>query len=349
MPGNTYLALGLMSGTSLDGVDLVLCNLTESEKKWDYQIIDAKTVAYPENLQNALENCMNLSAPKLFQLDAELGVYFGNIIKTFLQNRKPLLIASHGHTVLHAPENGYTVQIGKGSHIAEISGVDTVCDFRSNDIALGGQGAPLVPIGDELLFGKYDACLNLGGIANISFRNEKQRVAYDICFCNMVINYLAKQVGLDMDKNGGLAQKGLIDHELLKKLEDTFPQNSSGPKSLGKESFVKHILPLLGSESIENQLRTVSEYIANAISFHIPEGSCLVTGGGAWNTFLIDLIQKKTLSKLIIPEKNIVEFKEGLIFALLGLLRRLEQPNSLSSVTGASKNTIGGAIYKVSP
>ncbi|MFN3917139.1 MAG: anhydro-N-acetylmuramic acid kinase [Flavobacteriales bacterium] len=347
MKENRYTILGIMSGTSLDGVDIALCSFSYGEQ-WKYEIVDSVTVPYSFEMKKELSLAHNLDTESLFHLDARLGNYFGVLAKTFLNGRSVDFISSHGHTVFHNPAMGFSVQIGKGAHLAETSGFDVVCDFRSNDVAMGGQGAPLVPVGDELLFSEYSYCLNLGGIANISFNNNGKRTAFDCCFCNMAINHLTSYLGLEMDLDGNIAQKGEVDPELLQRLNAANEKYLLRKQSLGKEIFSLDFEPFLQNQQIENKLRTVVEYIAFQVSNHIKEGSCLVTGGGTYNRYLMELISQKSSGEIIIPDKNIVEFKEALIFAFLGLLRWQNLPNSMSNVTGAKKNAIGGAIYKAS-
>ena len=313
------IGLGLMSGTSLDGVDLAYCvfkmgnadsvnklndfkkeerqDTTTDDKNWSYEVRKATTIPYPEALKQKLAQAMTLSGYELALLHNELGRYIGTQVNEFMADfaEEVELIASHGHTVFHRPDLGMTLQIGSGADIAASCGKPTVCDFRTLDVALGGQGAPLVPIGDDLLFGQYDICLNLGGISNLSYRENGQRKAYDISPCNIVLNQLARQMGKEYDEDGIIAQSGHIDMPLLEKLNQLEYYQQTGTKSLGREWIDTTFFPILEQcqLSIPDQMRTVCEHIA----FQIAEAcnsaggkTLLITGGGAHNTFLIDLI-----------------------------------------------------------
>ena len=363
--------IGMMSGTSLDGLDLALCDFWKDEDRFHYKIVQTQTFAYPQELTQRLRALFDSHALEFCQTEVEFSSFAAQCVNRFLEKaeKKPHYMASHGHTVFHQPEKGLTKQIGSGAILAAQTGISTICDFRTGDVALGGQGAPLVPIGDALLFSEYDACLNLGGISNISFGNLNNRTAYDISLCNILLNYLAEQRGFIYDKNGALAQKGTIHADLLENLNrpDYFLQ--SGAKSIGFELFANYYKPLLDrfSISVEDKLRTVCEHIATQIKV-VLNGYCrdnrdnrdsrdsrdnrnkglvrvLVTGGGAKNRFLIDLIQEKTETQIIIPEEQLIDFKEALVFAFLGYLRVFETNNCLHSVTGALKDSCGGAIY----
>jgi anhydro-N-acetylmuramic acid kinase len=340
-----------MSGTSLDGLDLALCHFTKTER-WNYKVIAAATVEYTENLRQKLAKAIELSAYEFVKLDVDLGKYIAEKINEFLstQNIKPEFIASHGHTTFHQPQIGLTSQIGNGATIAANTGITTVCDFRTTDVALGGQGAPLVPIGDELLFGHYDACLNLGGISNISFRQNARRVAFDISPCNMALNYLANQLNLPYDKDGENARKGNVDTNLMNKLNDIDFYKKTGAKSLGKEWFDTIFQPLLDSAEISvcDKLRTVNEHITMQINniLHCENiKTMLVTGGGARNIFLIEQLNSLYKGKIIIPDSETIDFKEAIIFAFLGVLRIREEINCLQAVTGAVTDNCGGGVY----
>jgi anhydro-N-acetylmuramic acid kinase len=264
--------------------------------------------------------------------------------------KKPHFLAFHGHTVFHQPEKGLTKQIGSGAILAAKTGISTICDFRTGDVALGGQGAPLVPIGDALLFSEFDGCLNLGGISNIS-RKEPVSTAYDISLCNIPLNFLAAQKGFPYDKDGTLAQKGTVHSDLLKAFNNHDYFTQKGAKSIGFELFAKYYKPLLENAaiSIEDKLRTMCEHIAEQVTQNLNGlPRILLTGGGAKNSFLTQLIQEKTTTQLVIPDERIIDFKEALIFAFLGYLRVHEAQNCLLSVTGASRNSCGGAIYSAS-
>jgi len=342
--------LGMMSGTSLDGLDLALCDFWKDEGKFLYKIIQTQTFEYPQELSQKLQALFDSNALNFCQTEVAFSTFMAQCANQFLENaeKKPNYIASHGHTVFHQPEKGLTKQIGSGAILATKTGISSICDFRSGDVALGGQGAPLVPIGDTLLFSEYDGCLNLGGISNISYGNTDNRIAYDISLCNIPLNFLATQHGLSYDKNGELAQKGNIHSDLLEALNrpDYFLQ--SGAKSIGFELFANYYKPLLESFtiSVEDKLRTVCEHIAMQISGNLRGlQTVLVTGGGAKNRFLIHLIKEKADTQIFIPEEQLIDFKEALVFAFLGYLHVFEADNCLCSVTGALRNSCGGAIY----
>ena len=347
------MILGLMSGTSLDGVDLALCEINGR----DYSIVAAQTVPYPDEWRRRLSTLEAATALEYAKANVELGHYFGQIINIFLNDiNEPVdAVASHGHTIFHQPQIGLTTQIGDGDAIAAETGLPVVSNFRTLDVALGGQGAPLVPIGDELFFGEYDACLNLGGIANISYRLDGKRVAYDICPCNMALNRLASRMGLSYDKDGDIARKGVLNERLNELLNNIDYYNITAPKSLGKEWFLKEFWPLVeaSDERTENLLATVTHHVAEQIARVLREqgiGSLLVTGGGAFNRYLIECLGRLAPETTItIPDEKIVNYKEALIFALLGYLRLSGKVNTLASVTGARCDSVGGVLSGVVP
>lgn len=343
--------LGLMSGTSLDGLDMALCEFSYTEA-YHYRIEATRFIPYNKQWKKKLTESMLLHSTDLLALDAEYGQWLGEQCVDFLKSHAGIpcdAIASHGHTVFHQPEKGFSLQIGSGDHIAAISGKLTVNDFRNGDIALGGQGAPLVPIGDMLLFSEYAMCLNLGGIANISGTSEGKRRAFDISIANMALNHLAGKLGMDYDDKGNFARKGTTSPALLKQLNDIPFFRQNGPKSLGKEWFDKEFLPLIENAecAAEDCLSTVCEHIAfqlsNAMNRFNP-GKVLVTGGGAYNDYLIARIQAHTQNEIIVAEKELISYKEALLFAFLGWLRINECTNSLASVTGASRDACCGVI-----
>jgi anhydro-N-acetylmuramic acid kinase len=347
-----YYVLGLMSGSSLDGMDLALCHFSKPADRWNYHVISAKTYPYNDALRLRLAKAIELSAYEFVKLDVELGSVIADTIRDFLANQpvKPDFIASHGHTTFHQPAIGLTSQIGSGAVISSLTGITTVCDFRTIDVALGGQGAPLVPIGDELLFGHYDACLNLGGFSNISFRQNGRRVAFDISPCNMALNYLANQLGKDYDKDGETARCGTLNQTLFEQLNNLDFYRLKGAKSLGKEWFDSVFRPCLDQSNLStaDKLCTLTEHIA----FQLAQSSCgkkgetmLVTGGGARNLFLIERLRKIGDKEIIIPDDQTIDFKEAIIFAFLGVLRMRGEVNCLSAVTGALNDNCGGAVY----
>ncbi len=360
----TYHAIGIMSGTSLDGVDLAYCVFRKTDDGWLFDITKANTIAYPANWTDKLKHAGQLTGDQLMSLHMAYGHFLGKQVSGFINDhhidKKDLLVASHGHTVFHKPDQGYTFQIGHGAAIAASSGCNTVSDFRSADVALGGQGAPLVPIADRQLFAKYDACLNLGGFTNISFESGGQRIAFDICPLNFVLNRMVSNAQiqgntglLDFDPSGHIARSGLLDGELLRKLNGIPYYLQEPPKSLGEEWVNEFIQPLLsGTDSgVEDLLHTFCHHAAFQIAEiikRIPNcKNVLVTGGGTYNSFFIELLKDNLGShiKLSIPDKQIIDFKEALIFAWLGVLCLRKEHNCLASVTGASKNAIGGSIH----
>lgn len=344
------LGIGLMSGTSLDGLDIALCRFSFGRGKLNYQIIDAQTISYTKVLVASLKSAHQLSARDFSELNAIYGKFLAKACNQFIKktNVRPQFIASHGHTIFHEPDNGFTKQLGCGATLAANTGITTICDFRSLDVALNGQGAPLVPIGDELLFGEYNACLNIGGIANISFKQSRKRIAYDVCIANMALNYLCEKLNLSYDKNGQIARENGLDLALLSQLNQLPFYKKKGAKSLGREDFEKSVKPLLKNIKVENAICTFTHHLADQVAFILNKNKLkevICTGGGTHNQFLIELIQAKTTCQLIVPEKLIIDFKEALIFAFLGYLRKENKINTLKSVTGAAKDSIGGAIY----
>ena len=353
-----YNVIGLMSGTSLDGVDIALCNFKFIGENWKFKILKAKTYEYNDAWKQKLTLASEISGFEFIKLHKTYGKYIGQLINNFLKATtiKVDLISSHGHTVFHLPKEQINFQIGDAAMIASETGINTVSDFRSLDIALQGQGAPLVPIGDKLLFNKYDFCLNLGGFANISFSNKNnERIAYDICPANMALNELANTKFLDFDKNGELGRKGKISEKLLKELNAIEYYKKTAPKSLGKEWYTAVFKSITDKHEIDfyDKIRTTYEHIAIQLakSFNNKTAktnrTVLITGGGALNSFLIEILKSKTNANIIIPKKEVVEYKEALIFAFLGILRFRNEINSLTSVTGAKQDNCSGIVHLV--
>jgi len=344
-----------MSGTSLDGLDMACCEFSLINGKWTYRVIKATTSTYDKNWQDRLMNSMQLNQEELEHLDRDYGKLIAMKVTEFMTGLSciPELLSSHGHTVFHEPDRGITFQAGSGELIASHTGISTVSDFRKGDVVLGGQGAPLVPVGDQLLFGEYSYCLNLGGFCNFSFHENGKRYAYDISPCNIILNYLSKLVGRDYDEAGELAWSGRVNTELLYNLNSLEYYNTEGPKSLGKEWFDEVFLKVISSFSLPHNdiMRTVYEHIAVQIAKSIKEGSCssvLVTGGGTHNTFLVDQIRKHISCNLHIPDNQLINFKEAIVFGFLGLLKYLGQVNCYASVTGASRDSSCGEIHFLS-
>lgn len=356
--------IGLMSGTSLDGLDMCYTRFWlersgKPEGEWKYEIIRAEDESYPDELKRKLATAQSMNAEQYALLHSDYGIYLGQRVRAFIEKTgaRPHYIASHGSTVFHQPAIRFTAQIGSGAGIAAESGVDCICDFRTTDVALHGQGAPLVPIGDRHLFYEYDYCLNLGGFSNISSeaveeRNGKSvaiRVAYDISPVNYVLNHYTRSIGKDYDRDGLMARNGKICRELLERLNSLDFYKMRGPKSLGREWVESQVLPLMDSYAIsmEDKLSTFCEHVAMQIARHIKGGKVLLTGGGALNLYLVERMQANAPQcKYVVPDRQTVNFKEALIFAFLGALYVADMPNCMSSVTGAAYNCIGGALYK---
>ena len=342
--------IGLMSGTSLDGIDLVYVKFDKNNYQ-NFEILHSETIGYSYEWKQLLQNAIHSSEKELESLDIIYGKYLGETINNFIKNYKILnidFIASHGHTILHQPQNGITLQIGNGKEIAKITNQKVVCDFRTQDLKLGGQGAPLVPIGDELLFSNYDFCLNLGGFSNISFKKDEKRIAYDICPVNIVLNFYVNKIGLDFDESGKIASEGKINVALLEKLNALEFYQKLPPKSLGLEWVQQHVFPLIDDleTNISSILRTFVEHIAIQIGKVIYNNdSVLVTGGGVFNFFLMQRIQFYAKNNIKKVSNQLIDFKEALLFAFLGLLKINNQINCLKSVTGATKNHSSGVIF----
>ena len=348
--GKIFRAIGLMSGTSLDGLDIVAAEFWQQNGNWCFKIVSAETAIYTAEWFEKLKTAHTLAGDKLLILNNQYGRFLGQEAKKFCHKTgfNPDLIASHGHTVFHDPEKGFTFQLGNGNEIAATTGITTVADFRTGDVALGGQGAPLVPAGDKLLFYEYDYCLNLGGFSNISFDENDARKAFDICPVNIVFNEFASKRGHLFDNNGDFGRAGEIDFHLLDKLNSLDFYQKQFPKSLGREWVEQVFLPVfhLHSCAENNKIRTVYEHVALQISKTIlPHKNVLATGGGVWNKFLIELIASKTTAKIIIPAAEIADFKEALVFAFLGVLKTNNQVNCFASVTGAKHDHSAGTIF----
>lgn len=342
------VAIGLMSGSSLDGIDLIA---VQFHPHYAYEILQAETIPYPSNWQERLSNAFLSNPEELGDLDKEYGRFLGQCVRAFADRHhlRPDFVASHGHTIFHKPEQGFTLQIGEGQSLADACGFLTVNDFRSEDVSKGGQGAPLVPIGDRLLFGDYDICVNIGGIANLSYEEQGKRIAYDICIANQALNNLAQREGMAYDKDGALARQGTVSDPLLQALNDHEYYRQAPPKSLGREFFETFQKKLIASYPTEVALATFTEHVASQIARcaeHLSKGKMLLTGGGAHNAYLVERIQQHTYHTVVVPDRQTVDYKEALIFALLGLLRLEGSTNVLCSVTGASSDSCSGRIWR---
>ena len=353
MKKDNFRVIGVMSGTSLDGVDLVDVSFTKHKGHWTFSIHNFETIPYDEFWKERLGRLVSFSKDELALIDISYTLVLAELINQFISkfNIKGIdAVCSHGHTALHDPENGLTYQIGNLMGLAIETDKLVVCDFRVQDVALGGQGAPLVPIGDKLLFSDFDFCLNLGGFANISFDENNERIAYDICPVNIVMNHYVKQKGLDYDDEGKIAASGHVNQELLKQLNANKFYDLKYPKSLGLEWVESNIFPIIDSYklTLSDILRTFVEHVAIQIGNQInttPNAKMLITGGGVFNSFLIQRLKNLTEIDIKIPSNDIVNFKEAIIFGFLGVLKLREETNCLSSVTGAKHDHSSGKIF----
>ena len=343
--------LGIMSGTSLDGLDLTICSFRESGKKWIYRIHATETIPYASEWIKKLNSAPHLSGIDLLNLHQEYGQFIAETASSFIQTSglDVDLISSHGHTVFHQPEAGFTMQAGDPQVIATSTGITTAGDFRKMDVLLGGQGAPLVPVGDECLFGEYDFCLNLGGFANISYQPDEKRLARDICPVNIILNHLAAELDLPYDRDGFAGRSGNVSETLLKRLNSIDYYHTAGPGSLGREWMEYEFMPVIRDFNlpVTDTLRTLYEHISFQIARQIRRGAkVLLTGGGAYNQFLVEKIREISRGNIIIPSSDLIEYKEALIFAFLGMLRIDERINCYASVTGATRDSCCGVIYR---
>jgi anhydro-N-acetylmuramic acid kinase len=360
-----YNVIGLMSGSSLDGLDIAFVHFEETAGKWGFEIQESGCIPYSAEWKKNLSDPGRLSAKDYLILHAKYGSYLGNCVNDFLEEKnmayRVQLIASHGHTAFHFPSGRMTAQLGDGAAIAAITGVRTITDFRSVDIALGGQGAPIVPIGEKMLFPEYEYFLNIGGIANLSAGFDSF-IGFDVCPANRILNILATKTEKGFDENGSLASKGNPNEKLLTLLNENVYYQRPYPKSLSNEFGLNEILPIILREnlSMQDALRTYVEHIVTQVSKCLVQINnrttiksnrrLLITGGGAHNGFLIDRLRDKlnpTGIEIVIPSKNIIDYKEALIIALMGALRWREDINVLHTVTGASKDSINGAVWSV--
>jgi anhydro-N-acetylmuramic acid kinase len=355
-----YKVIGTMSGSSLDGLDIVFAELQEQAGAWQYELVHAACLPYDKSWFRRLQQAINLSAEEYLLLHTEYGQFMAKKINEFIDERKLQhqvnLISSHGHTTFHLPEKKMTHQLGDGAAIAAKTGLPVVSDLRSMDVAFGGQGAPVVPLGEKLLFYQYEYFLNIGGIANISIHKSNDVIAFDVCAANRVLNMLAEKMRLPFDDKGTAASRGSLNEDLLEKLNNFEYYKLPYPKSLPNSFGTDVIYPLLqsGSIPVEDALRTYTEHICIQIKTAFSKFQenkiqhLFITGGGAFNTFLIERLQKNLEEinfEIVVPVADVIKYKEALIMALLGALRWREQYTVLSSVTGASRNSIGGALW----
>lgn len=342
-----------MSGTSLDGIDLAQLSFHFSGGKWTYEIGVTATIPYTLAWISRLKKAVDFSSEELIDLNADYTKLLGQTIFNFIDQHQLTTIdavCSHGHTILHQPQNGFTLQIGNLPELAQYCQQKVVCDFRVQDVVLGGQGAPLVPIGDRILFGEFTYCLNLGGFSNVSFEQNGQRLAFDISAVNTVLNFYAQQHGWDFDDRGSFAKSGKLHEPLVDALNSLPYFELAPPKSLGFEYVKNILLPLIDSFSIDtaSKMHSFTEHVAHQIGAALTEksGRLLITGGGAYNDFLVERIQYYLPQiQIVIPNKKTIEFKEALIFGFLGVLRLRNEINVLHSVTGASKDHCAGYVF----
>lgn len=363
---HTYRVLGLMSGSSLDGLDLAYCEI-QVERSPGFRILDsdilvAETLPFSEQWIVRLKNLPEQNALTFAKTNTYFAHYLADLVKTFcIKNKvKPDFISSHGHTIFHQPENRITIQIGDGAALAAKTGYPVVCDFRTHDIALNGEGTPLAPIADKWLYPGYDFYLNIGGIANISCDLGGKFIAYDIGPANQILNALANLAGKEYDENGDFARAGKVNQELLNRVNEISYFTQAYPKSLDNSWISQNVLPLyLEAEiSLEDKICTAVEQLAQQLKNEIAnikktenlnreKYRIFATGGGVFNAFLIERMQALcTDTELVLPAPKVINFKEAALMALLGVLRVENQVNCLSSVTGAKFDTIGGGIYQ---
>ena len=356
-----YKVIGLMSGSSLDGLDIAFVQLQENGGKWSYEFLQTDCLRYTDDWTRKLKTATTLNALDYQLLHIEYGHYIGKKIHSFIDKNnlqhQVNLIASHGHTTFHIPGKLMTAQLGEGAAIAAETNLPVVTDLRNLDVALGGQGAPIVPIGEKLLFDDYSYFLNIGGIANISIKVDDTFIAFDVCAANRVLNMLAEEKGFSYDEDGKIAADGNVHEALLQQLNNLEYYKEKHPKSLANSFGIEIIYPIIkrSAINIEDAMRTYVEHIVvqikNAIiNSQLPTVNCqlLATGGGAFNSFLInrlrDILSEIKIS-IVIPDYDLIQYKEALIMALIGTLRWREEYNVFSSVTGAKRNSIGGALW----
>lgn len=361
-----YRAIGIMSGSSLDGLDIAFVEFNEQAGQWTFEIKETACYPYSPDWTSRLKNAISLNALDYQLLHTAYGHYLGQEINRFIEEKglhyQVGLIASHGHTTFHVPAKKMTAQLGDGAAIAASTVLPVVTDLRAIDIAFGGQGAPIVPIGEKWLMPSYDYFLNIGGIANISASGEPPSGGwgFDVCPANRVLNMLANDAGKEFDKNGEMAATGKIDQGLLERLNGLDYYRQTHPKSLANDFGTDIVYPLIKEThlSIPDSLRTFCEHItlqiSNALSnlkndkLQTINAKLLVTGGGAFNSFLINLLREKLAAQgidMLVPDENLVSFKEAVIMAFIGVLRWRQENTVLASVTGASRNSIGGALW----
>lgn len=350
-----------MSGSSLDGLDIVFAEIHVSGGVWGFEIVAADCYAYDDAWQHSLQTATTLNALDYALLHTNYGHYIGAAVNRFIEEKglhyKVGLIASHGHTTFHVPQQKMTAQLGDGAAIAAVTGLPVISDLRALDVAFGGQGAPIVPIGEKLLLPQYQLFLNLGGIANVSMTSNETYIAFDVCPANRVLNLIAAESGLAYDAGGALAATGTVQHELLKKLNSLPYYQQPYPKSLANNFGTDEVYPLIKTfnlsqaDALHTYVAHIVTQIQNAVAHadaSLQPRKMLVTGGGAFNVFLVEQLQQALQPigiEVVIPDSYLIQYKEALIMGLIGVLRWRQEYNVLSSVTGASRDSIGGAVW----
>jgi len=351
--------IGLMSGTSLDGLDVCCADFKFDDGAYSFDLVATNTFKYSNVWVEKLRSAINLDEIGIQELEKDFAVMMAKYVKIFLLENGLLgsidFVASHGHTVFHEPEKQITVQVGDGQILANQLGIKVINDFRIGDVLLGGQGAPLVPIGDKLLFSEYQACLNLGGISNISFEKNGERIAFDIGPANIPLNYIIKEkFNVNYDKDGEMAKSGTLIPDLYKELNALEYYDQGPPKSLGFEWMDKNIFPLVkkfedhSTAGVLNTLVRHEVFQIHKVCMQHGIQRMLVTGGGVYNLFFMNCLNENKSTEFVVPDLQLVDFKEALIFGFLGFLKEIGEDNILSSVTGASSDSCGGKIYNPS-
>ncbi len=362
-----YRVVSLMSGSSLDGLDIAYVRYWKENDRWRFDLLQAETVPYPRKWELRLFNLAYQDAITYLKTSAYYGLYLGEEVSKFLERHgiardQVDFVASHGHTIFHQPENHVSSQVGDGAKIAAVCGMPVVSNFRDSDVALGGQGAPITPVGDYWLFPEFVLTLNLGGFANLTARLKDGRlIGFDIVAVNLILNHYARELGKPMDENGQLGKDGVLDNDLLERLNAIWYYEKPFPKCLSIGWVNRVLFPILRRARISKLdiLRTYYEHIAiqigravkvvHDIGLAADEPKMLVTGGGAFNQFLLERLQDHVHVEMILPQKEIIKFKEAIIIGFLGVLRMRGEPNVYASVTGAERDSVNGAVWLPPP
>ncbi|XP_064473646.1 anhydro-N-acetylmuramic acid kinase-like [Ornithodoros turicata] len=365
-----YEVIGVMSGSSLDGLDIIYTrfSLTSSDC-WEYNIQHCTCYNYSPTWIDKLKHATSTSALEYQLLNTEYGRYIGEYVLRFIrENRldgKVHLIACHGHTVFHLPSQLTTSTLGDGATVAAVTGLPVVSDLRSMDVALGGQGSPIALTAERKLFGnEYQFFLNIGGMACLTYagKNYSDSFAVDVCPANQLLNLLANREGRAFDRSGEMAKSGKVSTRLLKDLDDFDYYKKSFPKSLGVDFGPEILYPLIQAHDLStaDALQTFTEHICNQVAEVIrlvertvkdglPQSSkMLVTGGGARNLFLVDRLTERLKEfriTVVVPNDELVKFKEALVTSVIGVQRLRGEENFIGEVSGASRSSIGGAFW----